>query len=79
MIINSPFKEEAFAYDHTFDRIVYFSNMLELAKSQIETGGVQEGLWFGKSVISFFLEGTSASTSSCTNQKFNNTKKTDRL
>ena len=63
------FEEEATEYGHSYNRIVYFSKMLELATSQIETGGVQEGLWFGKSVISFFLEGTSAATSSGPNLK----------
>ncbi|GGK85194.1 hypothetical protein ACD591_19960 [Rufibacter glacialis] len=58
------FLENPTEYGHTHNRILYFTKMLELAETQIKNGGVQEGLWFGKSVISFFLDGTSAGPSS---------------
>ncbi|KAA3437079.1 hypothetical protein [Rufibacter hautae] len=41
-------------------RIEFLSRMLENAKEEIQAGGVQDGLWFGKSVITFLLNGTSA-------------------
>ncbi len=46
--------------EQSHQRIVFLSKMLENAKQEIEAGGVQDGLWFGKSVITFLLNGTSA-------------------
>ncbi|RNI22016.1 hypothetical protein [Rufibacter latericius] len=53
-------KEQATEATQEHQRITFLSKMLEMAKSEIEEGGVQDGLWFGKSVITFLLNGTSA-------------------
>ncbi|WP_181307112.1 hypothetical protein [Rufibacter sp. XAAS-G3-1] len=43
-------------------RFLFLTKMLELAVEEIEAGGVEDGLWFGKTVITFLLDGTSANS-----------------
>ncbi|WP_205502191.1 hypothetical protein [Rufibacter psychrotolerans] len=43
-------------------RLSLLAKMLDQAKEEVAGGNLQDGLWYGKSVISFLLNGTSAGT-----------------
>jgi hypothetical protein len=45
-----------------YQRFLFLTKMLELAVEEIEGGGVEDGLWFGKTVLTFLLDGTSANS-----------------
>ncbi|MBC3541125.1 hypothetical protein ACFSC6_03015 [Rufibacter sediminis] len=52
--------QKGFGGQAAHQRVEFLTKMLHTAKEEIEAGGVQDGLWFGKSVITFLLNGTSA-------------------
>ncbi|ALJ00120.1 hypothetical protein [Rufibacter tibetensis] len=53
-----------------FQRVVFLSRMLELSKKEISGGKIQDGLWFGRSVITFLLTGTSAGAVPVTAERY---------
>ncbi|GGK85198.1 hypothetical protein ACD591_19965 [Rufibacter glacialis] len=55
----------------SYSRLEFLSKMLDLSKEEVENGGVEDGLWFGRSVLTFLLNGTSAGTVPVASDKYN--------